>query len=45
MEKLAVPGSNNLNFQGYNKMFCVKKNEKEWVTFCFIKLNLKVSRK
>ena len=47
VEKLTVPGSSNLNssFSGTQKKFCVKSMKEEYVTFCFIKLNAKVSPK
>ena len=47
VEKLAVPGSSNLNssFSGTQKKFCVKNIKEKYVTFCFIKLNAKVSPK
>ena len=47
VEKLAVPGSSNLNssFSGTQKKFCVKNMKEKYVTFCFIKLNAKASPK
>ena len=32
-------------FQGHSETFCVKKMKEECVTFCFIKLNVKVCPK
>ena len=45
MEKLTVPGSGNLNlsFLAGQQKICVKKIKEKSVTFCFIKLNAKVS--
>ena len=45
VEKLTVPGSGNLNlsFLAGQQKICVKKIKEKSVTFCFIKLNAKVS--
>ena len=42
VEKITVAASSNLNlsFSGHSKKFCVKK-----ITFCFVKLNAKISPK
>ena len=47
VEKLTVPGSSNLNlsFSGGQQKVSVKKIKEKCVTFCFIKLNAKVSPK
>ena len=39
-----LPPRNSV-FQRHNKWFCVKKMKEQCVTFCFIKLNAKVSPK
>ena len=47
VEKLTVPGSSNINlsFSRGQQKACVKKMKEKCVTFCFIKLNAKVSPK
>ena len=46
-EKHTVPGSSNINlsFSRGQQKACVKKMKEKCVTFCFIKLNAKVSPK